>query len=121
MTEKLLIIVTHGPDEPELATIPFVMATTSQALEVEVVMGFQADGVLLVKKGIAELVEASAFPPLKTLLEAYVEAGGQMLACAPCLKSRGIIPETDLINGVKVVNAASLVKECTLATHVLTY
>ena len=24
--EKLVITVTHGPDEPELATIPFVMA-----------------------------------------------------------------------------------------------
>jgi predicted peroxiredoxin len=121
MTEKLLIMVTHGPDEPERATIPFVMATTSQALEVEVVMGFQADGVLLMKKGIAELVQAPAFPPLKTLLDAYIEAGGQMLACAPCVKARGIIPETDFVEGVKVVNAATMVKECTQATHVLTY
>ena len=121
MAEKLLIIVTHGPNESERATIPFVMATTSQALEIQVVMGFQADGVMLVKKGIAEFVEAPGFPPLKTLLDAYIEAGGQMLACAPCVRSRGIVPEIDFVQGVKVVNAATFIKLCTEVTNVLTY
>ena len=52
MAEKLVIMVTHGPESPERATIPFVMATAAQASDVEVVMGFQADGVMLVKKGV---------------------------------------------------------------------
>ena len=43
------IMVTHGPDDPELATIPFVMAGAAVASDVEVVMGFQGNGVLLVK------------------------------------------------------------------------
>ncbi len=121
MAEKLLFMVTHGPNDPERATIPFVMATAAQASDVEVVMGFQADGVLLAKKGIAECVEAPAFPPLKTLLDAYLEAGGQLLVCGPCVKSRGIVPDTDFVEGAKVVNAATFVKEATEATNVLTY
>ena len=121
MAEKLLIMVSHGPESPERATIPFVMATAAQASDVEVVMGFQADGVLLVKKGVAEEVAAPAFPPLKTLLDAYIEAGGQLLACGPCVKSRGINPETDFVENTKVVNAGTFVKECTEATNVLNY
>ncbi len=42
--EKLVIMATHGPDDPELATIPFVMACAALASDVAVVMGFQADG-----------------------------------------------------------------------------
>lgn len=121
MAEKLVFMVTHGPEAPERATIPFVMATAAQASDVEVVMGFQADGVMLVKKGVAESIEAPAFPPLKVLMDAYIEAGGELLACGPCVKSRGINPETDFVAGAKVVNAATFVKECTEATNVLTY
>ncbi len=121
MPEKMVIMVTHGPADPELATIPFVMATAAQASDVEVVMGFQADGVWLVKKGVAEEICAPAFPPLKTLLEAYLEAGGSLLACGPCVKSREINPETDFIEGAKVVNAATFVKECTEAVSSLVY
>ncbi len=121
MSEKLVIMVTHGPEAPERATIPFVMATAAQASDVDVLMGFQADGVLLVKKGIADDICAPAFPPLKDLLAAYIEAGGKLFACGPCIKSRNINPETDFVEGAKVVNAATFVKEVTEATNVLTY
>jgi predicted peroxiredoxin len=121
MAEKLVIMVTHGSDAAERATIPFVMATAAQASDVEVLMGFQANGVELVKKGAADDICASGFPPLKTLLDAYIEAGGVMYACGPCVKSRNIDPATDFVAGAKVVNAATFVKECTEATNVLTY
>lgn len=121
MPEKMVIMVTHGPDEAERATIPFVMATAAQASDVEVVMGFQADGVLLTKQGIAEEVCAPAFPPLKTLMDAYIEAGGVMYVCGPCIKSRNIDPATDLVAGAKVVNAATFVKESTEAVSTLVY
>jgi predicted peroxiredoxin len=121
MAEKLLFMVTHGPEAPERATIPFVMATTAQASDVEVVMGFQDEGVILAKKGVVEGIEAPGFPPLKTLFDAYIEAGGKLLVCGPCVKSRGINPETEFVEGAKVVNAATFIKECTEATNVLTY
>jgi predicted peroxiredoxin len=56
--EKLVIMVTHGPDDPELATIPFVMAGAAVASDVDVVMGFQGDGCRLVQKGVADTVTA---------------------------------------------------------------
>ncbi len=121
MAGKLVIMCTHGPNEPERATIPFVMATTAQASDVEVVMGFQADGVTLAAKGTAERIAAPSFPPLKDLLAAYLEAGGKLLVCGPCVQSRKIDPKKDFIDGATVVNAATFVKECTAATNVLVY
>jgi len=118
---KLIIMCTHGPEDAERATIPFVLATASQASDVEVVLGFQVNGVMLVRKGCAEHVFAAGFPPLKELLDIYVENGGKLLVCGPCVKSRQINPEEEFISGATVVNAATFVKECTEATNVLVY
>jgi predicted peroxiredoxin len=121
MAEKLILMVTHGPEDPERATIPFVMATAAQASDVEVLIGFQANGVMLIRKGCAEHVFAAGFPPLKELMDLYIEAGGKMFVCGPCVKSRQLNPETDFIEGATVVNAGTFVKECTEATNVLVY
>jgi predicted peroxiredoxin len=119
-SEKLVIMVTHGPDDPELATIPFVMAGAAVASDVEVVMGFQADGVLLVREGVAETVEAPYFTPLRELLKTIQELGGKLLVCSPCLKKRGLIQD-DLVEGAEIVAAGRFVAEVTSATNSLVY
>jgi predicted peroxiredoxin len=40
--KKLVLMLTHGPENAELATIPFVMAVTAQASDIDVLMGFRA-------------------------------------------------------------------------------
>jgi predicted peroxiredoxin len=119
--EKLIFMCTHGPEDPERATIPFVTATAAQASDVEVLMGFQSTGVLLVQKGVAEHILAPGFPPLKDLMDAYVEAGGRFYVCGPCVNSRKLDPKVDFIEGAAVINAATFVKEFTEATNVLVY
>lgn len=121
MAEKLVIVCTCGPEDPERATIPFVLATAAQASDVDVVMGFQVNGVMLAKKGCAEHVFASGFPPLKELVDTYIESGGELLVCGPCVNSRKLDPSVDFIKGAKVVNAATFVKLFTEATNVLNY
>lgn len=121
MAEKLAIVCTYGAEDPERATIPFVLATAAQASDVEVIMGFQVNGVMLVKKGCAEHVFASGFPPLKELIDAYVEAGGELYVCGPCVNSRKLDPAVDFITGARVVNAATFVKIFTEVTNVLNY
>lgn len=118
--EKLVFMVTHGPDEAELATIPFVMAAAALASDVAVVMGFQGPAVELVKAGVAETVAAPEFPPLAKLLGDVRELGGQLLVCSPCCKSRGIAA-TDLVQGAEIVAAGRFIAEVTSATNVLTY
>ena len=118
--KKLVIMVTHGPQDPEKATIPFVMAVTAQASGVEVVLGFQADGVSLVKKGVVEGVHFAPFPPLKELLDTYRKAGGKLYVCGPCLQSRSI-NAADFVEGAMQVNAATFVAEIMEAANSLVY
>jgi len=118
--KKLVIIATHGPEDPERATIPFVMATAAQASGIEVVMAFQSNAVMLAKKDCLKHVFAAGFPPLAELANAYLEAGGKMLLCGPCINSRKLEKE-DFINGAVIVNAATLVNEVMNSTQSLRY
>jgi predicted peroxiredoxin len=119
--EKLVFMVTHGPNEPELATIPFVMGVAALAADVEVVIGFQGDAVRLIHKGEAERIEAAGFPPMAKLLNDLRELGGTLLVCKPCLVSRNIDDPESLIDGAEVVAAARFVAEVTSSTQTLVY
>jgi predicted peroxiredoxin len=119
-TEKLVFMVTHGPADPELATIPFVMAAAALASDVQVVMGFQADGVEIVRKGVAETVTAPEFAPLAKLLADVRDLGGSLLVCGPCVKSRGITSDL-MVEGAEVVAAGRFIAEITSATNSLVY
>lgn len=121
MVQTMFIMCTHAGDDAERATIAFVMATAAQAADVAVTMGFQAEGVRMCAAGAAETVAAASFPPARQLLDAFLEAGGRMLVCAPCLMARGIDTNTGLIPEAVVVGAATFVQECTAADTVLTY
>lgn len=120
MAEKLVIMLTSGPGDAEMCTIPFVMATAAQASDVEVLVGLQGKAAWLAQKGIIEHIQAAGFPPLKDLLEAYIEAGGEIYVCGPCAGSRNITQD-DFIEGAKIVNAATFVAEVTGATSTLVY
>ena len=74
-----------------------------------------------VRKGCAEHVFAAGFPPLKDLMGAYIEAGGELLVCGPCVNSRKLDPETDFIEGARVVGAGTFVAQFVAASNVLVY
>ena len=118
--QKLVIMVTHGPDQPELASIPFSMAGGALASDVDVVMGFQGEGCLLVKRGVADTVAAPGFTPLGQLLPTIQELGGKILVCSPCCVTRGLTQD-DLVEGAEIVAAGRFVAEITSATNTLTY
>lgn len=118
--KKLFIMVTNGPENPEMATIPFVMATAAQASDVDVVMGFQGSGSSLMIQCMAEHVFAQGFPPLMELIKAYIEAGGKMYVCGPCAGSRKF-DEQEFIEGATIVGAATFVLESLNANQSLIY
>ena len=65
-------------------------------------------------------VRAEAFPQLQDLLKTFVEMGGKLLVCAPYLKSRGVA-EDELIEGAKMIAAATVIAETTAAEATLVY
>jgi predicted peroxiredoxin len=120
LAEKLVFMATHGPSDPERATIPFVMALAAMASDVDVVVGLQADGVLLAARGWADGISAAEFPPMSKLLADYRELGGKLLVCNPCLKARRVDP-ADLADNAEIVAAARFIVEITSAKTTLTY
>jgi predicted peroxiredoxin len=118
--EKIVIISTTGPEFQEKATLPFVVATAAQTVDAKATIILQASAVLLAKKGIAENVNAPGLLPLKKLMETFLELGGELLICNPCIKERHITEE-DLIPGAKAIAAGTVVTEVLSAKAVLTY
>jgi len=119
--EKIVIIVTAGPENQEKVTLPFVMATAAQSMDVDVTVILQAAAVLLAKKGgCGENVHAPGLMPLKKLMETFMELGGKLLLCTPCIKEREIKQE-ELIEGSQLIAAGSVISEVLEAKSVLTY
>lgn len=119
-TDKVVIVATHGPDDPELATIPFMMATAAQVLDKEAVVILQGRSVQLAVQHVMDHVFAGGLPPLKSLIETYVAQGGKLLVCTPCVEWRQIETEK-LCGGSELVAGARVIVEVTSASAVLTY
>ncbi|MGB6064667.1 MAG: DsrE family protein [Desulfomonilaceae bacterium] len=118
--EGVVIIATHAGDDPERATIPFALGNAALAMDEPGIIVLQADGVLLAKKGYAESLHASGFDPLKKLVDSFMELGGRILVCSPCIKERNIDP-SELIDKSEVVAGATILSECLNSKAVLSY
>ena len=111
--EKTLYIGTCAGEDPEKASMPFVMANAALAMDIQAMIVLQGHGVYLAQKGYAEnVLPGGGFPPIKKLLGEFLELGGQLRVCVPCMKERNI-PESDLVEGAETtaagaVNAAAL-------------
>ncbi|MGQ9857123.1 MAG: DsrE family protein [Thermodesulfobacteriota bacterium] len=118
--QKILYIVTHGLADPERATLPFVLANAALSMGVEAVIALQGDAVWLGVKGTAEHVFAGGLPPFKELLDGFLELGGRLLICSPCLQHRKMDPGS-LVEKAQVVASAALTREILTAKAVLNY
>lgn len=119
-TEKMVIIATHGPEDPERASLPFVVGNGALAMDVKVTLALQGNAVTLAMNGMNEHVFAAGLAPLKELMDNFVKQGGVLLVCTPCIKERRIGPEM-LLEGAKPIAAARLVQECLEAKATLNY
>lgn len=105
--DKILIMMTSGPDTPRRCATPFFMATLAAAMDYEVTMFFTIDGTLLLKKGQA----AKVFPKeggksVEAFLNEALEAGVKMTACTASTELHGLTPG-DLIDGIQMVGGAT--------------
>ena len=78
--EKIVLISTHGGEDPERAIFPLMLANAAQSMDVEAVVVLQGNGVYLAKKGFADAITFPGLTPLKTLVDNYVANGGTFLA-----------------------------------------
>ena len=106
---KLLSNCTHGREDPERATLSFVVGNVAASADQEVVVLLTFDGVRNATKGYADDIHKEGFQPLKEVMQAFVTNGGQIWACGACTKPRGIT-DADMVEGAKIVTAAVAVE-----------
>jgi uncharacterized protein len=106
---KLLIHSSHGAEDPERATLPFVIANNAAIAGQDVVVMLTIEGVRVATKGGADAVHHEGLPPLPEILGEYVSNGGQVWACQSCTKPRGITDE-DLVEGARIAAAMQVVE-----------
>jgi predicted peroxiredoxin len=118
--KKVGFVVRHASDDPETATLPFMLAVGAMAMGVEPVVILQNEGVRLGVKGYAETVSSEGMQPLEALMSAILEAGHRIMVCGPCTAKRGIAEE-DLRDGVFVGGAGMVVTAMLECENMLTY
>ncbi len=96
----VLIVVTHGPDTPEMCGAPFFFAQSAAVEEHDVQMLFTMQGTRLMKKGVGETV----FPKvgaksIEQFIAETVAKGVQLNVCAASLELNDMT-ENDLIDEV---------------------
>lgn len=106
---KIMANCTRGKEDPERATLPFVVGNVAATADQEAVVLLTVDGVWLATKGYADDVQKEGFQPLRDVMREFIENGGQIWACGACTKPRGIA-EKDLIAGARIVTAANVVE-----------
>ena len=115
---KMIFACTHGRENPERATLPFIAANVAAVSGQEAYVLLTVDGVWLATQGYADDIHFEGMPELLPLISEFLDNGGTVWACGACTKPRDIT-EDQLIKGAHIVGAAMVVEEIALgAQHI---
>lgn len=107
--DETLFCCSHGEDDPERATIPFIAASVATVSGQKAVVVCTIDAVWLGTPGVADRIESEGQPALGDLVRSLVDNGGEIWLCSACTTKRGITAE-DTIDGATIVGAATIVE-----------
>ena len=117
---KLMINLTHGKEDPERATLAFVVGNVAASADQEAVVLLTIDGAWNATRGYADDICKEGFQPLHEIMQSFVSNGGQIWVCGACAKPRGIT-DKDLVEGAQIVPAAKAVEYLASGASSLSY
>ena len=103
-TRELVVLMTKGADH-ELSSVGFTIANGGMTAGLAVSVFLTSAAVDLVRRRAVDSTQVNPLEPLKALIEDFLERGGTIWACTPCVKARGYGQE-DLIEGVAIAGAS---------------
>lgn len=109
MPGKFCVTLTHAKDNPDRATVAFVVANAAVGSDQQTVVFLSVEGVRLAVKGYADDIAEEGFAPLRDMMANFAAAGGTIYVCSPCFKKRKL-DDTNLIPGAVIVGGAKLVE-----------
>jgi predicted peroxiredoxin len=116
---RFIAHATHGRDDAERATLPFIVANVAASADQEAIVLLTIEGVWLATKGYADDIHFEGMQTLSEVMASLLANGGQVWACGACTKPRGITDE-HLIEGARIVSAADVVAELVSGTPIFT-
>src|SRR5262245_18834741 len=88
MPHKAVVSLITGLEDPEKVLVAFLVAVGAGEQGRPTLMFLTKEAVRLATPGVAVGVACEGCPPLPSLLERYVAAGGRYLVCPICFDAR---------------------------------
>lgn len=117
---KFCVSITNAKNDPDRATVGFVVANAAVGSDQETLVFLSTEGVRLAVQGYADDIHEDGFAPLKDLLTSFVDGGGTIYVCSPCFKKRNL-DESQLVPGAVIVGGAKLVEFLAGGTPSISY
>ena len=121
----MFVIATRGPDQPNLAALPFVAlkgAVDSGEFSGEAPVVFlMQEATYLAQRGMnLQEVKAVGLPPVGDVVNFLRDHGLEIIVCTPCAAARGI-GEEDLVEGARMGGAVDLAAQTKAHEVTLTF
>jgi len=107
MKDEKAILYVQTSDEPSRQYSPLVLAQTAKAMDLNPTLYYLGMGLVILRPGHAEDIKLGTFPSVAEMLHKTLEMGIPILACEASKQMLGW-EDVELIEGVKVVGAATL-------------
>ena len=109
MSQKVLINLATGLEDPERVTVAFLVAGAALQRGDTVAMWLTREAVRLAVPGHAEAVACDGCPPLSRLFAQYAVGGGQLLVCPICVTARKL-DDTGLVSHATIAGASPMLE-----------
>ena len=106
-SEKVVINLSTGLEDPERVTVAFLVAGAALEQGKRVAMFLTKEAVRLALPGHAEAVACDGCPPLSRLFAQFADGGGELLACPVCIGARKL-DDAALTDNARLAGATPL-------------
>ena len=107
MSDKTVINLATGLEDPERVTIAFLVGGAAVEKGKPVTMFLTKDAVRLALPGEAQGVACDGCPPLERLFQQYADGGGELLVCPICFTARKL-DGSELVPNARIGGATPL-------------
>ena len=105
--KKLVVVMTCGLDD-ERSSVAWSVANGGIQSGLEVTVFLTSSAVDWVRKGAADLPRLNPLdPPVKEMIQNFMDRGSSILVCPPCAKVRGYSAD-DLLEGVMITGSGAI-------------
>jgi len=109
MGDKIVIVLSHGTDNPNRSTRALHLAKVAKENGKDVKIFLLDEGVYIAKKGVTDNLRSATGDIAADLMTFLEDFEVPIFACTPCAKARDL-KESDLVKNARMESGATLIK-----------